>query len=40
LLALADEASISEKNMAAEDQKDETPESQSDSDASAVATGT
>lgn len=38
LLALADEASISEKNMAAEDQKDETPESQSDSDASAVAT--
>lgn len=38
LLALADEASIREKNMAAEDQKDETPESQSDSDASAVAT--
>ena len=38
LLALADEASISEKNMAAEDQKNETPESQSDSDASAVAT--
>ena len=38
LLALADEASMSEKNMAAEDQKDETPESQSDSDASAVAT--
>ncbi len=38
LLALADEASISEKNMAAEDQKDETPESQADSDASAVAT--
>lgn len=38
LLALADEASISEKNMAAEDQKDVTPESQSDSDASAVAT--
>ncbi len=38
LLALADEASISEKNMAAEDQKDETPESQSDSDASSVAT--
>ena len=38
LLALADEASISEKIMAAEDQKNETPESQSDSDASAVAT--
>ena len=38
LLALADEASMSEKNMAAENQKDETPESQSDSDASAVAT--
>jgi len=38
LLALADEASIGEKNMAAEDQKDETPESQSVSDASAVAT--
>jgi len=38
LLALADEAFISEKNMAAEDQKDVTPESQSDSDASAVAT--
>ncbi len=38
LLALADEASIREKNMAAEDQKDETPESQSDGDASAVAT--
>ena len=38
LLALADEASIREKNMAAEDQKDETPESQSDSDASAVTT--
>ncbi len=38
LLALADEASISEKNMAAEDQKDEAPESQADSDASAVAT--
>ena len=38
LLALADEASIREKNMAAEDQKDVTPESQSDSDASAVAT--
>jgi len=37
-LALADEASISEKNMAAEDQKDETPESQADSDVSAVAT--
>ncbi len=29
---------MSEKNMAAENQKDETPESQSDSDASAVAT--
>ena len=37
LLALADEASTSEKNMAAEDQKDETPDSQSDGDASAVA---
>ena len=37
-LALADEASISEKNMAAEDQKDETHESQADSDVSAVAT--
>ena len=36
LSALADEASISEKNMAAEDQKDETPESQSESDVPAA----
>ena len=38
LLALADEASISEIKYGCRRSKDETPESQSDSDASAVAT--